>query len=169
MGEEISATAQARELAQQIAQEKAKKKKDLLKKVGGGVFLCISIALFIIRMPKSRQVAAHADKPRTDAHADTPRAAPSASAAASSKAPVAAPMGPVVTLSSPAPEKPAAKVSSVDWADSCRNEIGILCHSVPERRLRRCLGQYDDVLLKDCRDALAEIEGDHGDRNRLSE
>jgi hypothetical protein len=37
----------------------------------------------------------------------------------------------------------------------CAPEIGILCHGVPRDRLKSCLREYDDALLKPCRRALA--------------
>ena len=49
-------------------------------------------------------------------------------------------------------ETPAAIVVKLE--DVCSAEAGILCHMVPEPLLRRCLRPYEDVLRRDCREAV---------------
>lgn len=145
--------------AEEAAAAQAKKRKDMMKAVGGAALLAGSVGLMIYRLPKSRKVEVHADKPK-----------PVAAAAPKPAAPVpVVPMKVVVPTTIPARPEKAAKAFTVDWTDACRPEIGLLCHSVPAPRLRRCLGAYDDVLLKDCREALADLQSDKPARTDVDE
>jgi hypothetical protein len=119
-----------------------KKSSDKLKFIGVAAFLAISVAVFIHRLPASRQVAVHEDKPRP-VNPAAPRPAPAPAQAAVKSA-----------LLSPAPVVVSEPLDA-DWRGSCTNELGILCYGIFSRtQQRRCLRPFEDSLMKPCRHAL---------------
>ena len=135
-----------------------------LKIAGGGVFLVASVGLMFHRMPHHEYVVAHADKPRPSpfsgapamAQAASPAAAQPASPAASRPATKPAPRAPEPPP--PVETIPKTALEPVDLSYECRAEIGILCNHVPDKRLARCLGEYQDALLRPCRHALKSLQ-----------
>lgn len=43
---------------------------------------------------------------------------------------------------------------TVDIAEACSSEIGLLCHSVPAGKEASCLKNYAHGLMKECRDGM---------------
>jgi hypothetical protein len=140
-------------------------------KIGGGVLLlCVSIGLFIKRMPSTKYAEVHADKPRvrpvpaaqaeTAAQARAPRATPAPSQPAPKTAapqPLTPGPGVLTAASLPAAGSAEAEPEKVDLVESCKAEIGVLCYEVPEERLPGCLGRYADVLMKGCKTAMESL------------
>jgi hypothetical protein len=155
--------------AEKAEKEKKKEKgQDPLKFIGGIVFFCVSIGVFIARIPHHPYVAANEDKVRPAAQADAADSDSSTHKSRASKqtklVPVAPntpkPAGPTTAAISEAlshaqwAATPIAEESEVDLSEVCASESGLLCHDVPEKRLARCLSKYGDVLLGGCRKAL---------------
>jgi hypothetical protein len=133
--------------------------KDRLKIAGGVLLVCVAIVVFYKRMPSTKYAEVHADKPRArpavEAPAPTPVAVRAAPKAAAPQPPKIAPSAP--EAAPPPPAEPTATQPVVRLTDACAAEAGILCYEVPEEQLPRCLGRYDDVLMKDCRSALEAL------------
>jgi hypothetical protein len=162
-----------------MTQTTAKKAQSPLKIAAGAVFLVSSVAWMIHRIPADRHVAAHVDAGRPRTVAAKPEAAPAAAPAAAE--PVAAAVRHaasktrVTELPPPAAEAAAAAapapIEPPDLENECRSEAAVLCYKIPVRGLPRCLGVYDDVLMRPCRVALKSFrspvssldEADSGD------
>lgn len=142
----------------------ADKTQSLGKIAAGLVFICGAIGLLIHRMPRMTYVQAHADKPRPTAPVEAAQTAgiarPALPKVVARKAPAQAPAKNRALAQASSAQEPGAAVAAsesdpaVDWMDSCSAEIGLLCYNVPERKLKRCLGAYEDALRKVCREAL---------------
>jgi hypothetical protein len=138
------------------ATDKASKAATPLKIAGGVVLLAASLTLMYHRMPHREYAEVHADKPRTKPAGNAPAPAPEPVKPAP-QAPARAAAKPASVAAEPAPSAPpAAAPETDDWTYDCRSEIGILCHDLPAHRLKRCLDEYDDALMRPCRRALAQ-------------